>query len=438
MKPISTAAMVLTLLAVSSCTAYGQAPVYDTSSGSPQYNGYDRGYNVAPTPRDEVGFFYDDLSPYGDWVRTPDYGWAWFPRDVSPYWRPYTDGRWVNTAYGWTWVSREPYGWATYHYGRWTQYPHFGWLWIPGTIWGPAWVSWQYGGGYVGWAPLPPSVGFEINVGIRLGGFTLSSSIRPDAYCFVPERSFLQPRLSRHLISAARNVTIIHHTTNITNYTYIDNRVVNRGIDLRRIEQVTGRRVQPFRVTEGRADVRTVVTGNQVRMYRPGRQQLDSVRIGPRANAGLRVEAAPAGGQQGQPRGDRRDAPAFQVAPRVDRAPHPDARQIEQRNRREQQQLAQYLAKQRQKLEKLHQQELVKARAQADRNLVERRHRAELEAMQQEQRNAAQQLQARQQTARRAALAKSAVRPAPRGTNKAVDPKQEKKKGKKQSRHQKR
>jgi hypothetical protein len=31
-----------------------------------------------------------------------------------------------------------------------------GWGWVPGTMWGPAWVSWRSGGGYAGWAPLPP------------------------------------------------------------------------------------------------------------------------------------------------------------------------------------------------------------------------------------------------------------------------------------------
>jgi hypothetical protein len=32
----------------------------------------------------------------------------------------------------------------------------YGWCWRPGRVWGPGWVSWRAGGGYVGWAPLPP------------------------------------------------------------------------------------------------------------------------------------------------------------------------------------------------------------------------------------------------------------------------------------------
>src|SRR6266496_1683468 len=36
----------------------------------------------------------------------------------------------------------------------------YGWVWIPGTVWAPAWVTWTYNDNYVGWAPLPPSIVF--------------------------------------------------------------------------------------------------------------------------------------------------------------------------------------------------------------------------------------------------------------------------------------
>jgi len=499
MKPIGIAVAALLVGALTGCMAYGPGP-YDTASAPPQ--GYDSGYAQA-SPRAEVGFFYDDLSPYGDWVMTADYGWVWFPRRPAPGWRPYTDGRWVDTAYGWTWVSFEPYGWATYHYGRWAQDPRFGWIWVPGTVWGPAWVSWQYGGGYVGWAPLPPAVGFEAGIGIRLGGFSLTAGIRPEAYCFVPERSFLQPRLSGHMLPRARNVTIIHNTTNITNYTYIDNRVVNRGVELRHIERVTGRPVERFRVGEGTREARTVVKGTEVRFYRPGKQQLDSVHVRPRANEDMRREAPPPARQQppirqqvqpqtqqrvqpqtqqrvqpqirqqvqpqtqqqAQPPTQRRAQPVVPVAPRVERAPHPDARQIEQQDRRQQQELQKYQEEQRKKLEKEHQQELAKARAQgereraqaqqkadreradakqkAERDRAQAQQRAEREAQQEQQRKAQEQLKARQDAARRAIRAKpvaptkpatrarSAPRATPTPTNKPADPPQRKKPGRK-------
>src|SRR5262249_59564660 len=72
--------------------------------------------------------------------------------------RPYSDGYWAYTDYGWTWVSYEDFGWATYHYGRWANLDDYGWVWFPGEDldWGPAWVSWRTGGDYIGWAPLAP------------------------------------------------------------------------------------------------------------------------------------------------------------------------------------------------------------------------------------------------------------------------------------------
>src|SRR6476660_9269087 len=73
----------------------------------------------------DVGFFYDDLAPYGSWAQRSNYGWVWRPHHTSSSWRPYRQGHWVWTDYGWTWISDEPYGWATYHYGRWYLDPEY-------------------------------------------------------------------------------------------------------------------------------------------------------------------------------------------------------------------------------------------------------------------------------------------------------------------------
>src|SRR5207302_1110752 len=81
---------------------------------------------------------------------------VWQPRYVGRHWQPYWDGRWVWTTAGWTWVTEEPWGWATYHYGRWAFVDEAGWVWLPGRVWGPAWVAWRWGGGYAGWCPLGP------------------------------------------------------------------------------------------------------------------------------------------------------------------------------------------------------------------------------------------------------------------------------------------
>ena len=88
------------------------------------------------------GFFYDSLTPYGQWVVNANFGTFWRPARVSASWRPYWDGRWVYTDYGWTFLSDEPWGWATYHYGRWYYRGAWGWVWYPDPVWAPAWVVW--------------------------------------------------------------------------------------------------------------------------------------------------------------------------------------------------------------------------------------------------------------------------------------------------------
>lgn len=455
MKPLQVLTVAFVLTSLGGCVAYSQPPGYGYPSGSqPEYGGpsgsqpgyYGPDYRPEPTPRAEVGFFYDDLSPYGDWLFTRAYGWVWFPRDVPPYWRPYVDGRWVSTEYGWTWASNEPFGWATYHYGRWAWDARYGWLWVPGTVWGPAWVSWQYGNGYVGWAPLPPAVGFEVGVGIRLNGFNLSIDIRPDAYSFVPDRWFLAARLDTYLVPPARNITIIHHTTNVTNYIYVDNRVVNRGVEPRYIEQTTGHRIEQRHLTEVRERTRTEVGDRDVRLYRPDRQQLESVRIGTRTNQGIRTETPPQTRAQQQPPADRRganqgtrpeappttrsqrqpaarsqDSPAPVVAPRTQRVPQADAKQVAERERREKQDLERYQAAEARRIETLHRQELAKAPPKAGRDEVRQRQEAESKALKQEQRTAAQQLEARQKLQRQAAQAQAP--PPARATTKAQEKK---------------
>ncbi len=65
-----------------------------------------------------VDFFYENLSPHGDWLDAAGYGYVWQPRNIDNDWRPYSHGRWVYTDAGWTWDSAEPYGWAPFPESR--------------------------------------------------------------------------------------------------------------------------------------------------------------------------------------------------------------------------------------------------------------------------------------------------------------------------------
>ncbi|MFY9821023.1 MAG: DUF6600 domain-containing protein [Thermoanaerobaculia bacterium] len=222
----------------------------------------------------DVGFFYDDLASYGNWVERPNYGWAWRPHAVASSWRPYQAGHWVWTDEGWAWISDEPYGWATYHYGRWYDDPDYGWEWIPGDEWAPAWVAWQEGDDYIGWAPLPPSVDYR-------PGVELSVSLGPEAYVFVQERQFLAPRLANYFVPRADCVRIYHSTRNITRYNVVGNRVFNQGVQVDRLQRVVGRPVPRYQIADLNADQRhqgARVAQNRVALFRP---QVDKVKVAP-------------------------------------------------------------------------------------------------------------------------------------------------------------
>jgi hypothetical protein len=163
-------------------------------------------------------------------LETSDYGYVWQPRQAesSRSWRPYTTGRWVYTDAGWTWISEEPFGWATYHYGRWTRLRGIGWVWVPGNQWAPAWVSWRKSNDYVGWAPLPPEARFDQRIGIHNWSDSYYD-IGPDQYSFVASREFGAHRVESALLPPEGNVTIVNQTTNVTNITYNNTTIVNEG-----------------------------------------------------------------------------------------------------------------------------------------------------------------------------------------------------------------
>ena len=204
--------------------------------------------------------FYDNLAPYGQWIYDPDYGNVWVPNEGGDF-RPYgSRGRWVMTEYGNTWVSEDPWGWAVYHYGRWTYNPYYGWIWVPGYEWAPAWVSWRYGGGYAGWAPLGPG----ISVGMTF--------YAPDSWwIFMGPQYMYQPNCIRYWYGPSYNRNYMHHTTIINNY-YIDNSTrvrYNYGPRAEVIQQTTGRPVRVYQVSHRNRPGAPSVGRNTVSLYRP-------------------------------------------------------------------------------------------------------------------------------------------------------------------------
>jgi len=210
-----------------------------------------------------VDFFYNNLSG-GNWIEAGDYGYGWQP-DVAvndPNWRPYADGYWAYTDDGWTWVSYEDFGWATYHYGRWARLADQGWVWFPGNDldWGPAWVSWRTGGDYVGWAPLPPrgpGIAYEGQpIGARVD---IDFDIGPDYYNFIDARFIGEPVLRDRIFAPSQNVTYINNTVNVTNIIVQNNVVYNYGPDYNALSARSSRPIQRLKIErQQNADLFTV------------------------------------------------------------------------------------------------------------------------------------------------------------------------------------
>src|SRR6266516_4910567 len=212
-----------------------------------------------------VNFFYDNLNG-GNWYQVADYGYVWQPdAATSADWRPYTDGYWAYTDVGWTWVSYEDFGWATYHYGRWVRLEDYGWCWVPGYEWGPAWVSWRTGGNYIGWAPLPPEGRGEIVYESRpiTGHVDVEFGIGPAYYNFIDVRFIGEPVLRGHFYDYNQNVVYINNTVNVTNITYNNSVVYNYGPDYAVLSRYSTRPIQRLKLERTSVDpLQAVKAGN--------------------------------------------------------------------------------------------------------------------------------------------------------------------------------
>jgi hypothetical protein len=216
-------------------------------------------------------YFHDNLSAYGTWVDYEPYGWSWVPSTVHAGWRPYTVGYWAYTDYGPSWVSAEPFGWATYHYGRWVPDPYYGWVWVPGTVWAPAWVAWNQGPGYVGWAPLPPSAHWDVSIGFSYVDY---DHVPSSSWCFVEDCHFGHHSMNSYVLSPAKNKWLLGRTHNVTHYRNHGGWPVSDGLDYRSIEQ-SGANVKHLNVVDASSPFNggERIRGNSVEYYRPRIQE---------------------------------------------------------------------------------------------------------------------------------------------------------------------
>ena len=373
-------------------------------------------HNQSPEPAEydaDYGYFYDALSPYGAWYQVAPYGWVWTPYDVPVGWRPYTDGRWIYTAYGWTWLSDDAWGWAPYHYGRWTWDRYYGWIWVPGNVWAPAWVAWRYGDGWIGWAPLPPEVGWNVGVGLEYASYDVDRDLSRYRWSFCSESDFTATRVRTVVVPRSRNVTLLRTTRDVTRYEPLDGHPAERGFTSDMLERDLKRRIPRYDVSDapgvGR-DRAAVVRGDVVEMYRPtirdrvpkGERTPPNARNRPGEDQRLeernkarteRQRAATEGSQrersQIEPPGRRKETPNVQApAPTTKPAAEPEPAtppaatgQAEaQRHEAEQEDLDARIREQRQELKQEQRKDLKNPPAGVSREELQKRHEEEQKA----------------------------------------------------------
>ena len=212
-----------------------------------------------------VQTFYDQLSPYGDWLYTSDFGYVWRPYFDDPEsFRPYSSGgNWVYTSYGWTWNSVYDWGWATFHYGRWNFDNYLGWTWIPGTEWAPAWVTWGSYDNYWGWAPMGPNIYAQTN----------SSWYAPDPWwTFVPRNRFCSSDWNHYIYDRPIRITNITYINNVyvdNNNSYEHRNSWYHGPEVRDVERYSRSRVRTLDVVDNDRAENTGVHSNRFNAYRP-------------------------------------------------------------------------------------------------------------------------------------------------------------------------
>lgn len=208
-----------------------------------------------------IDLFHDRLSPYGMWI-TGRYGRCWVPRGRPAGWRPYTLGYWAYSDEGWVWISDEPFGWATYHYGRWYFDPEYGWVWVPGTEWGPSWVAWRSSPDYVGWAPLPPGVAVVY-------GSTWDPRIDFVSFTFVRTRYLTSRDVRTYYEPVSRNQGFVRATVNTTRFEAHGSVVFARGVGVDVVEHATGRAIPRMTVQTSDQPAAARVERDRVVVYRP-------------------------------------------------------------------------------------------------------------------------------------------------------------------------
>ena len=230
----------------------------------------------------EIRHYVTELDSNGTWYYDTSLAtYVWHPHIVDVNWAPYSHGYWAWSPYGMSWTSHYNWGFAPFHYGAWDFSLSFGWVWIPGRYYSPAWVSWNSWDSYIGWYPYNRHYYRRYHRGGRTGRYRRNHRV---VYTSVDRLTRRQRRLTTRDLPSGRNVTRVTQPI-VPNLRRLDrqareavrsavNRPVTRQIvQNQRIvtrEQATSRITRGFSTSENTArTTRERNTGNRITVQTP-------------------------------------------------------------------------------------------------------------------------------------------------------------------------
>ena len=245
--------------------------------------------------------FYDVLSPMGEWIQITkedldedlsdgegegrmyavteeDFLFIWKP-GVEQGWKPYSNGRWEYSEQGWFWASNDKWGNSTYNYGRWWNSPKYGWVWLPGYTWAPAWVRWRVSndGNSIGWVPLSPKAKWKSESGITDKNYHYRNSDKD--WVFVDNNTFTGD-INNSIVSDNNNSELVKNSSSIIEIKAENDKIITGGPDVNAIEQKTNKKFTRKRLRFHKDNGNAIVGENEIIVGREKFQKGQNEKLG--------------------------------------------------------------------------------------------------------------------------------------------------------------
>ena len=105
-------------------------------------------------------------------------------------------------------------------------------------------------GGYAAWARMPPNVIWQPGYGLITHHFNYSRDLDRDCWVTVPEHHLSRRHVRQYVIEPRRNARILNVMQNFTPMTIVNNTIVNQGVPVERIENISRSPVKPVHIRE--------------------------------------------------------------------------------------------------------------------------------------------------------------------------------------------